>query len=181
MNINILALILTETCTANCKICFSECSPEKKGHIDLNPVFSYIESSKEFNTIFGVGITGGEPFLFFDELLKIIKKCREQNLWVTCTTNGFWGITEKKALNIVSKLKKFGLTELHLSCDDFHNEFVPYKNIKNILYACKKIYLPVEIRCISTKKSQRLKGIIENLVYEDINKVPLNIVHIILK
>ena len=61
----------------------------------------------------------------------------------TCITNGFWATSKKVAREKLEKLVCVGLRYLTLSYDDFHREFIPVQNIRNIIEASYQ--LPIRI------------------------------------
>jgi organic radical activating enzyme len=169
MILKMLALILTNKCTSNCDCCFSKCSINSTGKMNLEDGILYIKQAKRISSIKGVGITGGEPFLYYNDLLKLVKTATQCNMWSSCITNGFWGETESEAYKYLIHLKNQGLQALHISYDEFHSKYISANNIKNILTVCKKLNLYTEIRCIVTHSSKRLKDIVLELGNSIIN------------
>ena len=45
-------------------------------------------------------------------------------------------------MDILGDLKVAGLTELNISCDDYHQAFIPLENVKNANAAALEIGLP---------------------------------------
>jgi hypothetical protein len=90
-----------------------------------------------------VVFTGGEPFLIGDDLKKAVEYAASHGVLTRIVTNAYWATTKEKATEILQDLKQAGLTELNISCDDFHQEFVPLENIRNANDAALAIGLPL--------------------------------------
>lgn len=160
---NRLVLVMTEKCNAECDICLYNCSPEKNSLMDLNDAYDYIDQVAKLNSFKMVCITGGEPFLYYDNLIKIIKKAKSKFSNIGVSTNGFWGESIEKSEEFLKTLELEGVTELYLSVDEFHGKYISYQNIKNILYAGKKTNIKILLSSVVTKNSLKLKDISEIL------------------
>lgn len=158
-----LGLLLTKKCNADCDICCFSCSPRETMRMPLEKALNLVDQAAEIPSIKSVGIAGGEAFLYFDDIVEILKECKKKSLSVTCTTNGFWGVSEKQALEKLSILKKYGVRYITLSVDDFHSKFIPYDNIRNILRMAKKIDMEILVTTVSTRSSKRLSDVAKNL------------------
>lgn len=130
----------------------------------LEDAFAYIDQAINLpSAIQGVGITGGEPFLFFDEVLQIVRYASERGLPVRCITNGFWATSEARAAVALERLKAAGLCFLGLSADSFHQEHVPLENVKRVLRLCREIGLRTSVNVAVTRHSWRLSDLLVEL------------------
>ncbi len=136
-----MGLLLTYKCPAACTFCYYKCGPEKGG---LMSIETAIAAWRGLKTLAGesakIHITGGEPFLYFEHLAKLLEKAAKLGLGTVdmVETNGFWA---DKKNDIVEKLKfldAHNVKKLKISYDPFHAEFVPYNKVK-LLYetACE--------------------------------------------
>ena len=166
---NTVAILTTNQCTAKCDICCFNCSPTKKEKMPLDLQRKIIVEAAKLPNIDTVGFSGGEPFLVFDEIIEMSSLAKKYGLRVICTSNGFWGTSEARALELLSKFKANGLVKLSLSCDLHHAQYVDVKKIKNILKACYKINLPVDIGSVITKSTADLSTVFSELKEEMIN------------
>lgn len=100
--------------------------------------------------VFEVGLTGGEPMLQKERVLSLITTVANAGKQVTLTTNGFWGVTEKAALETVKSLVQAGLSHLTISWDGYHAPYVKAERIQNVLEAAKQERIPVALNmCVS--------------------------------
>ena len=159
MYFNAMAIVLTRKCNANCDICCFSCSPENNEKMEITDALNFIRQAAEIKSIRIVGVSGGEPFLFYDDLLKIAKECKKNYLQCACTTNGFWADNEEVTLAKLKELKEAGMSFITLSVDGFHEKYVSLKKIKNILNCAEQIQLNLMINCVVTKNSKKLHHI----------------------
>jgi hypothetical protein len=91
---------------------------------------------EQFITILPIKVcvfTGGEPFLFLNEVNESIKFATQYDLVSRVVTNGFWAVNIKSARRKLGLIVKSGLKELNLSTGSNHMEWVPISSIFNAL------------------------------------------------
>lgn len=160
-----LGLIYTYKCNAECSICIFSCSPKREEKMELDCAKKLVKEAKDAG-IKLIGLSGGEPFVYFDEILELAKYVREQQLALTITTNCFWANTYETAVKKLEQLKNNGADHIKISADDFHGQYVSYENIKNVLRAGRTVNVRVVLGCTVTKNSSRLKGLLEHIENE---------------
>ena len=148
---NKLAFILTNKCTAECDICCFSCSPKNNTFQSLDRIKSLIIDASKRKSISTVGFSGGEPFLAYKELLEATQFAHQFGLSIICTSNGFWGADKESAKIKLTELQQAGLSKLSLSCDLFHQQYVPIDSLKNILEICSELDIPCDIGSVITK------------------------------
>jgi hypothetical protein len=89
-----------------------------------------------------VVFTGGESFLLGKELKKIVNYVAIKGISTRIVTNAYWAKSKEKAVKVLNEYKKLGLSEINISCDDYHQEFIPLKNIKNANDAALEVGIP---------------------------------------
>lgn len=116
---NEIIFAVTDECNLHCKHCFV-----KRNHQKLD-----IELSKKFlisckNKIQKVGFSGGEPFLYVDFLVEIIKTTIECDLlFDQIMTNGDWWKNEDELSSTLQKIYDVGFDgKIGLSWDSFHGQ-----------------------------------------------------------
>jgi hypothetical protein len=98
----------------------------------LSDAERYLKELTGTQPLSSVGVHGGEPFLCFDLLLHIMEKAMKREIahtWVI--TNGFWAETKTIARQKLRALKEAGLTTITFSVDGFHQEYIPFEDVKN--------------------------------------------------
>lgn len=84
-----------------------------------------------------IHITGGEPFLYFEQMVDILKEGQKQRLGVVdlIETNGFWATDEKIIRERLNALDKLGMSRLKISCDPFHQKDVDIAMVRRLASA----------------------------------------------
>lgn len=114
MHYEAVGIILTNQCNALCGSCCFSCTPESEGNLDSNLVKDILHQISKMEALKSVGFSGGEPFINFDRLVEYIELSKRYNLDCSVTTNGFWAISPKKAVTVLQKLKKAGLSSIRM-------------------------------------------------------------------
>ncbi len=163
--INSVELVYTEKCNLFCDHCIADASPEKERKIDYKKVLPLIKDFPRYG-IKRLGITGGEPFLFLDELVELCSVASKKGVNFRVVTNGFWASSEKETERIMAEFYSAGLREMDVSTDDFHSKFIPEKNINNIINAVKKRKdFTLILRCCFKEKTDVLSFIAKHKTY----------------
>lgn len=85
---NAVGLLYTYKCTGTCEICGLKCGPNRNEKMDLEVAKKVIRDSA-YNGIKLIGITGGEPFIYYEEILELCKLAFSLGMQTTFTTNAF--------------------------------------------------------------------------------------------
>jgi hypothetical protein len=127
-------------------------------------------------------LTGGEPTLIkhvdLCNYLRFVKgNTTIKNIRIV--TNGHWAKSYDKAFKILSDWKVAGLDELNVSCGEFHQEYVPLKNIGFAYKAgCdinfKTVLVAGEFTTSSCKNKHSLKDFENSLNCRAIKSADLN-------
>src|SRR5262249_28098859 len=99
----------------------------------------WIVDASKIPIIKHINFTGGEPFLFQDEHVELLALCRSLKLGARMVTNGFWARTVDAGMEVLSRFKEAGLTELNFSADVFHLEFLPAETLRNALECARQL------------------------------------------
>ena len=132
-----LGIALTRKCTARCRICCFECSPQQTEELDGELVLRMIQEAAGIPEIKKIGFTGGEAMLREELLLTCIRRTKQYGMQASLTTNGFWAATAEAARLRLENLCSAGLDSLTVSMDQYHQEYVPLSCIRNIIHAVR--------------------------------------------
>ncbi len=133
-------IITNYFCSSKCRHCLYRCSsilPKK--FIDLEMVNTICEViQKKGNPTLHIG--GGEPFLKAEKLPKVVDLILTHGFFIEyIETNSSWWKDESSANLILRKLKKAGLNDLLISISPFHNEYIPFYKVINVMNSAKKL------------------------------------------
>jgi len=132
-------IIVTYKCSAACLHCCYSSSPKRDGAYMPEETADKIFALLHKMGCRSVHIGGGEPFMNFEKLLAVCESAARHRVAIDyIETNASWYTGEDAAALKLKKLKSAGVDCLLISVDPFHNEFIPYNNIKNLANACRK-------------------------------------------
>lgn len=137
-----LVLSTTYKCPIQCRYCGAECSPENQERLSLHDMLNIIDQVYAFGKLRIVVFTGGEPFLLGRDLLRCVEYCAEKQLATRIVTNAYWAKSPRLARKMINTYKEAGLSEINISCDDYHQEFIPLERVKYANDACMEFELP---------------------------------------
>ena len=130
----------------------------------LGDALRYVEEAAELPRMEWISVTGGEPFLLYDEMLRIIRHASELGLKTECVTNCYWAVNQERAEERLNELVEAGLDVINISVDDFHQRFIPFERVENCYEAAKRLGLKVVIQSVYSRGSRlRLEEIIRRL------------------
>ncbi|MBU1260101.1 MAG: radical SAM protein [Planctomycetes bacterium] len=143
-----MGLLLTYKCSAACAFCYYKCNPQKAGLISIA---NAIAAWKSLKTIAGesakIHITGGEPFLYWQHLTKLLETAAELGLGPVdmVETNGFWADEKTDIIDKLKFLDSHNVKKLKISYDPFHAEFVEYDKVKLLAETACQILGPERV------------------------------------
>ncbi len=133
-----LSVMITYRCNAACEHCGTFSHPGIKGRLPIERVFAALEQASEIG-FSNVVFTGGEPTIYFDDLLKCIRRAASLGFPVRLVTNGLWALRPELAKRKALALKEAGLSEINFSTGNEHVRFVPIRAVKNAIIACLEL------------------------------------------
>jgi organic radical activating enzyme len=134
-----IGLMLTYKCTVACPHCIVKAGPHRKEEMPLEMALQWLDQIKQYREgfIFGISLTGGEPFYNFDHLIKIADYANKLGFIVSVVSNAFWATTREKALQTLEQCTSIQM--ISISSDVPHQQLIPFSNVKNAIWAAKKL------------------------------------------
>jgi hypothetical protein len=127
-----LTVLCTYRCTAACKSCCFESSPQVRGRLPLQTIIARIQEAYDsFPTLRVVVFSGGEALLLKEDLYQAVAFSSGLGLSTRIVSNGFWGATVDRAQATARRLKEAGLRELNISSGSDHMEWVSAEAVAN--------------------------------------------------
>jgi organic radical activating enzyme len=166
-----VGLLLTERCDIACAHCWL--GPSSNGaDMTFDEAKGYIDQASSIPSVEWISFTGGEPFLLLRRLNELVGYASAKGLRTECVTNCSWAETPEKTEEKLKSLKTSGLDVVNISADDFHQEFVPFENVRNCYEAAKSLGLKTVIMSAAQAGGAlRLEEIINRLGSDDIGTV----------
>jgi hypothetical protein len=116
--------------------------------------------------VFSVHIGGGEPFLNFEGLKKVINKANENGIYIEyIETNASWVENEDEVKRRLKELKNLGIETILVSISPFHNEYIPFKKVLRLIQLLNEVGIGIfpwiegfanEIRRLNIDKTHSL-------------------------
>lgn len=137
MNNNQNALIINVTlrCPLKCAHCCYSSDMTKTGHLSLADVKTAISQAAATDEFGIVHFVGGDPLLHPELVREAIEHANALGLRTGITTSAFWAKSYERARDVMSALKNAGLTEITISYDDAHAQFLKISHISNAALA----------------------------------------------
>ena len=146
-NLNKIEFVVTYACTGSCKHC-SEGDHTSCGE-RINPEIAADAVRKiglEYD-IKTVMTFGGEPLLYPDAVYAIMKTATELNIPKRqVITNGYFSKNVDRIREVAERLAAYGVNDLLLSVDAFHQETIPLDVVKQFAAETKKCGIPIRLQ-----------------------------------
>ncbi|HOI95890.1 MAG TPA: radical SAM protein [Syntrophobacter fumaroxidans] len=131
-------LITNYYCSSRCAHCLYACSPHwEKRYIDDETARMNLKKIVSLGCR-EIHVGGGEPLLDPRGLAAVLRTAAEEGVYVEYVeTNSSWYRDHESAVEILTELKKNGLSTLLVSISPFHNEHIPFARVKGTIEACR--------------------------------------------
>ncbi len=158
-----VTLVYGMACPLRCDFCchaIEEYGPVKMRKEDA---LDWIRQAASLPSLKCLVFTGGEPFVYYQELLEILEATRPLGLPFRIVTSAYWATNLEAAKAKLAPLRERGLRELSVSTDPSHQRFVP------ATYAEHAVSAAVELGLVAA-----LAGVFWNagMKVEDVVRVP---------
>ena len=140
--LSVLVFSTTNRCPIECPFCGAECNPRNRDRLSLEFMTSVIDQAQDLGSLEVVVFTGGEPLLLGQDLLAAVRYCADHGLKTRVVTNAYWARSDVAADRWLSRLVDAGLSEINISCDDYHQREIPVENVRPADDTARRIGLP---------------------------------------
>nr|WP_281406139.1 radical SAM protein [Mesorhizobium sp. B1-1-7] len=123
-----LGIYLTNRCNMRCAHCCVNSGPQERSRVDLATLLPQFADLANAGAIMAIHVSGGEPFLFPDDIRAIAAIGNLARIPVAVNTNGFWGRQVSKAELLLRSMP--GVTQLIFSADTFHEKFLDTRHLR---------------------------------------------------
>lgn len=140
MKISGLHILLTYRCTLECDHCFLWGSPRQTGVLSIEDITRILEQAKEAG-VTSIYFEGGEPFLYYAELVRGVRDAADMGFEVGIVTNAYWAISVADADEWLQPFVGC-LSDLTVSSDLYHCEKCLGEEPQNAIAAAKWLHIP---------------------------------------
>lgn len=159
---NQIGIELGRLCNARCEHCISLSGPKNKAVMSPETIRRIIRESASVG-INHLELTGGEPFLFINELEEIVRYATSYGMITGMTTNSYWASKPEKAEAILARMKDAGLVRLRFSIDQYHLNYIPIERLETAVRAAVKVGLGALIEATVGRKDYRAYDAVKRL------------------
>lgn len=148
MNKYVANFVITDRCNSGCRHCGVDAKPHGE-KMELSNALRWMSNFQR--TV--VNLAGGEPFLEYDMLHKLIEKAHNQYNYTRVITNGFWAKNLEVTRTKLDELVAAGLDEICFSTDNYHQESIPFDYVKNGVIVARELNLLTHVCCCYSRTS----------------------------
>jgi MoaA/NifB/PqqE/SkfB family radical SAM enzyme len=153
----------TYRCPLKCNFCGNPKSVIGENEFTTQNLIELVIKFSNFQEVERFVITGGEPFLYIDDIIKALKIIRENNVTqpFRIVTSGFWATEDDKVEYVLNILKLLGIDEISLSYDYEHAKYVSVKSILRIVKYAQKNGIKIEVSGTFWNENETLDDLIK--------------------
>jgi Zn-finger protein len=114
---------------------------------------AYIDQAAGQKGLKMVAYSGGEPFLFYQDVRTLMGHASSKGLKGGIVTNCFWAHSDKIVQERLTELMRLGLQEIITSVDDYHLRHVPAHSVAKVIRTALALGIRVGINMLVTTNS----------------------------
>ncbi|HXX88108.1 MAG TPA: radical SAM protein [Candidatus Acidoferrum sp.] len=134
-----IEFIVTYLCNSKCGHCqLAEVKKMKMlpKHVDKDKAVEIVRKVGQAYHPKSIMTFGGEPLLYPEIVCAIHEQAKKVGIPIReVITNGFWSTKNVEIEEIARNLASFGVNEVSISVDSFHQEFIPLKSVKKAMFS----------------------------------------------
>lgn len=138
-----ISIFYTNKCNINCEHCFlgNKGNYHRMSNHMLNDILNQCKQIG-INTI---SFTGGEALLYWENINNVLRTVDLEGVKITFSTNAYWAVNSNKSDKFCEQLKEQGVSQLEVSCDEYHAKYIPFNNVINLIQSAKKFCIDIKI------------------------------------
>jgi MoaA/NifB/PqqE/SkfB family radical SAM enzyme len=139
---NSAGILLTYACSAECADCYENCSPRRRGAAPVDGVRECLAELKRLGcTGRDIHFGGGEPFYHYSHLIACFEAAKAEGMLPVgkLETNAFWCKNDELVRERLTEIDRFGIEKLSVSCDVFHQEFIPIERVRRAVRVGREV------------------------------------------
>jgi MoaA/NifB/PqqE/SkfB family radical SAM enzyme len=147
MQLSGLHILLTYRCTLECEHCFLWGSPRQTGVLSIDETTGILEQAREAG-VRSIYFEGGEPFLYYAELVRGVQDAAGMGFEVGIVSNAYWAVTIADAIEWLQPFVGC-INDLTVSTDLYHCETCLGEEPQNAIAAAKWLHIPTGVISIA--------------------------------
>ncbi|MET1410918.1 radical SAM/SPASM domain-containing protein [Roseibium sp. HPY-6] len=158
MRFNSLVIETTTRCNAKCAMCYQSVGPKGSDNwgiheLKRDTLMRVIDDAIHIPNLHKrLHISGGEAFLDTKLVIALLSRGRDVGYdEITLTTNAYWGKSPEAADKICRQLLDCGVTDMEISWDYWHTDYIKAERVVNVLRAARKHSVKTTLRVLTSK------------------------------
>lgn len=159
-----LGLLLTYRCNARCEHCCVEAGPKQTEVMEDADIQRYLDEAA--NIPYGISavcVSGGEAFLYYDLLYRLVGHAAGRFTHVSVITNGFWATSAEAARAKLIPLRDAGLNTFIVSTSPFHTSYVDPARARQAIVTARELGLRTVIKATAPKTGPPVSKLLDRL------------------
>lgn len=140
----VIGLLYTRTCPLACAHCIIESSPKAADKMQFDAAMEMLPTVARYATT--VCFTGGEPLLYYTEIVKLIEAAKDLGLVTSLVSGAGWVRKRAVVEQRVARLRKAGLDKLCVSADRYHEAYSPRERAHLLIEVAQQAGINVVVR-----------------------------------
>jgi MoaA/NifB/PqqE/SkfB family radical SAM enzyme len=128
----------TALCNASCSHCVVESGPRRTGRMPIDLATQLIEGARAIPRLRLVVFSGGESFIYLEDILKLCQIARDFGLQTRVISNAYWARTPEMAAAMLERLEERALDQLAISFGDFHRAYIAAERVRNVFLGARQ-------------------------------------------
>ncbi|HYP09817.1 MAG TPA: radical SAM/SPASM domain-containing protein, partial [Bryobacteraceae bacterium] len=141
---DVVGLLYTRTCPLACAHCIIESSPRATDKMRFGAAAELLPAIARHTT--RICFTGGEPLLYFNEILALVKAAKHLGLTTSVVSGAGWVRQARVAEERISRLRDAGLDKLCVSADRYHEVYSPPERAHLLIDIARRAGIDVIVR-----------------------------------
>jgi MoaA/NifB/PqqE/SkfB family radical SAM enzyme len=130
---NVFILNYTMKCPLACDYCCYSCGPRRVETMDLDLALGLVDQAARLQVFSECGFTGGEPLIFFDDIMKIAERMSGHGLRFSMISACDWAVNAAAVERYITPLVDRGMSVFTVSYDPSHERWVPRDNVRRVV------------------------------------------------
>lgn len=151
-----LGLLITARCNAACLHCSTSCGPSRTEALGEHEIVRLMDEAAGIHdgSALQFCFSGGEVFLDFGQLLRLVAHGKRLGAAVDCVSNGYWASTDARAQARLEALRDCGLRGIALSTSRFHQQFIRRERVERALRIARALGFYTVLKCPLTRSDR---------------------------
>jgi len=165
MNCATVGFVYNQPCPLKCDFCCHTQEVVGPGRACPENITPVVLAFGKQPSVVRFAFTGGDPFLYIDEIISIMRAAREAGVSqpFQIVTSGFWAKSTEATDTLLGELRALGMDTLSLSYDKQHARWVSPQQVEWITAGCSHHNMRLSIHGIFWEPGEKVEDLLPDL------------------